>query len=139
MRRVGDRSAHLQIFHHRHAREDAAAFWCLGDLQLGDFVRRQLCDVAAFEQDMAFTGARRPENGHHQRRLTGAVGADQRNDLALIDFEIDSSERRDVAVIGFHPAHREHRMSLRVLHRRGHAYSRASASTCSTSSSATPR
>src|SRR4029079_1694772 len=139
MRRVGDRSAHLQILHHRHTRKDAAAFRGLRDLQLGEFVRRQACDVAAFEQDMAFAGARRSENGHHQRRLPGAVGADQCNDLALIDFEIDSSERRDVAVIGFHPSHREHRMSMRVLHRRGHAYSRASASTCSTSSSATPR
>jgi len=38
--------------------------------------------------------------GHHQRRLAGAVGADQRDDLAFVDDEIDALERGDGAVPG---------------------------------------
>ena len=34
--------AHLQVFQHRHAREDAAAFGRLRDAQPRDLVRRQL-------------------------------------------------------------------------------------------------
>jgi thiazolylpeptide-type bacteriocin precursor len=139
MRSVGHRCADLQVFHHGHAREDAAAFRRLRDVQLGDFMRRQLCNVAAFEQDETFAGSWRPENSHHQSRFAGAVGSNQRDDLALIDFEIDTFERRDVAVVGLHAAHREHRMFFRVLRVRDGAHSRTSASTCSTSSSATPK
>ena len=44
-------------------------------------------DVAALEHDAAFAGARPAENGHHQGGLAGAVGADQRDDLAREDLE----------------------------------------------------
>ena len=106
MYRVADRRAHLQIFEHRHAHEDAAAFRRLRDLQAGDLVGRQLGDVAAGERDAAFARARIAEDRHHQRRLAGAVRADQRDDLAVADFDVDALQRGDVAVIGLHARER---------------------------------
>ena len=47
---VGDGRAHLQVFQHAHAREDAPAFRRLRDAQPRDLVRRQCGDVAAVEQ-----------------------------------------------------------------------------------------
>ena len=55
----------------------------------------------------ALARARVAEDGHHQRRFAGAVGADHGDDLAVIDVEIDALERDDVAVIGLDAAHRE--------------------------------
>ena len=39
---VVEAGAHLQVFQHRHAREDAAAFRRLRDAHAGDLVRRHL-------------------------------------------------------------------------------------------------
>ena len=50
--------------------------------------------------DRAAAGARAAEDGHHQRRFAGAVGADQRDDLAFLDRHVDAVQRADVAVIG---------------------------------------
>ena len=84
-------------------------------LQPRDLVRRHLRDVAAGESDPAFAGARIAENRHHQRRFAGAVGTDQRHDLALADLEVDAPERGDVAVIGLHSAHGEERRVQRIV------------------------
>ena len=46
----------------------------------------------------AFARARIAADRHHQGRLAGAVRADQRDDLALADLEVDALERDDVAV-----------------------------------------
>ena len=48
---VGDQGAHLQILEHRHAREDAADFRRLRQLEAGDLMRRQIRDVLAGELD----------------------------------------------------------------------------------------
>ena len=42
MRGIAGGRAHLEVFHHRHAHEDAAAFRRLRDPQPRDLVRRQL-------------------------------------------------------------------------------------------------
>ena len=109
---VGHGGADLQILHHRHARKNAAAFRRLRDAELGDLVRRQAGDVAAGEADTAFAGARVAEHRHHQRRFAGAVGADQRDDLAFVDVDIDAFEGDDAAVIGFDAAQREQRFAV---------------------------
>ena len=85
----------------------------------------------AVEDDAALARARIAEDRHHQRRLAGAVGADQGDDLALVDVEVDALERHDVAVEGLDAAHGRRE-------RRG-GHSPTSASTVSTSSSSTPR
>ena len=81
---VGHSCADLQVLHHRHARKHAAALGRLRDAELGDLVGRQRGDLAAGETDAALAGARTAEHRHHQGRFAGAVGADQRNDLAFI-------------------------------------------------------
>src|SRR5690606_26393387 len=62
-------------------------------------------------------GARLAADGHHQRRLAGAVGADQRDDLAAVDVDVDAAQRDDLAVIGLDPAHGQQRAPRRVAHR----------------------
>src|ERR1700747_3298900 len=72
-------------------------------------MRGQPCDVAAGEGDAALAGARIAENRHHQGRLAGAVGADERYDLALADVDVDAPEGGDMAVISLYSAHAEER------------------------------
>ena len=45
----------------------------------------------------------RPMIDLQQGRLAGAVGADQRHDLARSDLEIDAVERLEIAVAGDQP------------------------------------
>ena len=79
---IFDGRAHLQVFQDRHARKDATAFGRLRDAEPRDLVGRHLRDVAAVEQDLPRAGAWLAEDRHHQRRLAGAVGADQGDDFA---------------------------------------------------------
>ena len=41
MSQAVDLGAHLQVFEHRHAREDATAFGGLGNAEAGDLMGRQ--------------------------------------------------------------------------------------------------
>ena len=95
---LGDDRAHLQVFQHRHAGKDAAPFGRVGELQARDAVRLQMRNVVTVEGDRAGPRARLAADGHHQSRFAGAVGADQRDDLAFVDVEIDAFERPDPAV-----------------------------------------
>ena len=90
--------AHLQVLEHGHAREDAPPFRGLGDRQARDLVGRHLGDVPPRIGDRALARARVAEDRHHQGRLAGAVGADQRDDLALVDIHVDALQGDDVAV-----------------------------------------
>jgi hypothetical protein len=68
---------------------------------------RHVGDVAAVELDPAGTGARLAEDRHHQGRFAGAIGADQGDDLAVIDGKIDALQRLDLAVSGAQGPDRE--------------------------------
>jgi hypothetical protein len=104
MLRVSHRGAHLQILQHRHAHEDAAAFRRLRYVEPCDLVGRQMGDVAAGKGDVSLAGARIAEDRHHQCGLAGAIGADQRYDLAVRDIEVDAPQCGDMAVIGLDAA-----------------------------------
>ena len=65
-----------------------------------------MSDVAAVEDDLAVARARIAADRHHQGGFAGAIGADQRDDLAGIDLDVYAFERLDVTVIGGHSAHR---------------------------------
>src|SRR6185437_178304 len=105
---IADRGAHLEILEHGHAREDAASFGLVRDAAAHDEMRRQSGDVAALEDDAAGAGARLAADRHEQRRLAGAVGADEADDLTLIDREIDAFQRLDIAVGGVQPRYGKH-------------------------------
>src|SRR5215475_14528864 len=96
-----------------------------------DLMRRQMRDVTAGKGDRAFAATRIAADCHHQGGLAGAVGADQRDDLALMDVDIDALERHDAAVEGLYAAHTQKR--------NGRAHNPTSAWTLTTSWSATPR
>ncbi len=61
-------------------------------------MRRQPGDVLAAETDRA--GARNQHAGDRPQRgrFAGAVGADQRDDLAFVDLERDAAADRDLAI-----------------------------------------
>ncbi len=81
------------------------------------------------EGDAAGAGARAAEDAHHQRGLAGAVGPDQRHDLARAHLDADAMQHRELAVAGSD--------LLDAEARRGH--SATSRSTSGIFSSGTPR
>ena len=80
---VVDHAHGLKTFHHLEGAADAA------HAALG---RRQFCHVLAIEPDRALRRRQHARDQVEQRRLAGAVGADQTDDLAAPD------RNRDVAV-----------------------------------------
>jgi hypothetical protein len=79
-----------------------------------DLEHRQAGDVLAVEQDAAGGAQRRAAHGHQQRGLAGAVGADQRHDLAGLDLEVDAAQRLDAPVAGEQALDRQHQPFLLV-------------------------
>src|SRR5262249_60391247 len=57
-------------------------------------------DILAPQPDLAALGADEPREHPERRRLARAVGADQRDDLAVADLEGDALERPDLTVTG---------------------------------------
>ena len=78
--------------------EQAPAFGDDGDAGLAEAVRRELRDVAALEDDPAAARALDAGDGVDERRLAGAVRADDAEQLAGADVERHAPERRRRAV-----------------------------------------
>ena len=129
MSRAINLGAHLEIFQHRHAPEDAPPFRRLRDPEARDRVCFEPRDVLAGEADRSLSRPRIAADGHHQRRLAGAIGTDQRHDLAFRDLDIDTLQRHDAAVVALDAADAE----------KGRAHGSSPRSTAATSSSSTPR
>ena len=68
---------------HGERREHAVAAGHLHDAERGDLVRRGVGDLAPVEDHRAVVGLDHARDGLQQRRLAGAVRAEQRDDLAL--------------------------------------------------------
>src|SRR5580704_12934871 len=100
--------AHLEVLLDRHHREDPTTFGYVADAQGGELVRLDLGDVIALEGHRA--AHRGAMAGEHppRRRLPGAVSAEQRDDLALLDRERDAVERLDGPVAHDRVADFEH-------------------------------
>ena len=103
-----------QVVLHAQVGEDPLAAGHLGDAEPGDLVGRQVGDVAAVEDDGAVIGLDHPADGPQQRRLAGAVGAEQRHDLALADLDLHVGEHGDAVVADAELAHREQRQPAGV-------------------------
>ncbi len=101
-------AAELEIVAHREIGEDAAAFRHLDQAGFDDPLGRFASDVAALETDRA---AERPVDAADivvERRLAGAVAAQQRHDLARTDREVDAAQDLDRAVTSAQTADLKH-------------------------------
>ncbi|MNR09056.1 hypothetical protein D3C85_1252440 [compost metagenome] len=90
--------AQAQVLLHRLAREHARAFGNHGDPLRHELVRRRARDVAPFEDDAAFLGLDRPDDGQQGARFARAVGAQQCRDLPRPDFQRNTPHRLHAAV-----------------------------------------
>ena len=89
--------------------EDPLAAGDLGDAEAGDLVGRQVGDVASVEDDGAVIGLDHPADGPEQRRLAGAVGADEGDDLSLADLDGHVGQHGDPVVADAELAHGQER------------------------------
>src|SRR5437763_13302234 len=87
--------AHQQVLEHAHPREETSALRRLRDPTLDDVVCRRARDVAALEANPPAAGVVEAVDRAQRRRLTRAVGPDQRHDLALANVDRDALERLD--------------------------------------------
>ncbi|MNT48226.1 hypothetical protein D3C72_1849950 [compost metagenome] len=97
---VGKETAHRQVLLHRHAREYPPAFRHDRHRFAHDARRLPLGNVLIEKGDAAFAGAGFTAQRAEQRGFTGAVSADQRNYLALLNVQADLMQRLDFAVMG---------------------------------------
>ena len=98
-----------QVVLHAQVGEDPLAAGHLSHAEAGDLVGRPVGDVAPVEDDGAVVGLDHPTDGPQERRLAGAVGADEGHDLSLADFDGDVGQDDDTVVADIELAHREER------------------------------
>src|SRR5690606_4507325 len=123
---AGEEAAHHQVLGHRQVLEDPAPFRRDGDAAAHDVVGVLVRDVLALERDGALARARVAADRHQQRGLAGAVGADQGDDLALVDLDRYAIERLDGAIVGMDVVQLQHHSSPRYA-----LMTRSSLRTCS--------
>ena len=84
---------------HRHAAEDPPALRRLGDAAPHDLDASASCVMSSPScMIVPVARARIAADRHHQGGFAGAVGADQRDDLALLHRQVDAAQRLDRAV-----------------------------------------
>ena len=90
--------AHLQVLQHRQVGEHTAALRRLGDARLQYLVDGPAQQLLVVIGDGAAVGLHQTGDGAQGGGLTGAVGADQGDDLAVRHFQTDAAQRLDAAV-----------------------------------------
>jgi hypothetical protein len=103
--------ADQQIAQHGRILEQFDVLEGAGDAEFGDAEGRLLGDVLILEIDLARGRAVDPRDQVEDRTLAGAVGADDREDLALLHREADGIDRLQAAemqrqIFGAEIAHR---------------------------------
>src|SRR5262249_57507032 len=93
-----------------------------GNAARRDCVCGQVAGRRTVEQDRVAARAHRTGDAPEQRRLAGAVRADDGDGLTGGDLERDAEQRLEVAIEGVKRAHGEQRLR----HRRGTPYRRSS-------------
>ena len=120
--RLGARMlADEDVLQYRHVAEEAQVLERARDPALDDEVRRQTGDVLAEEQDVPAVGRVHAGDQVEERRLAGAVRADQGDDAAGLDAEVHVLDRGDAAEGLEQLLDLEHRRSGLELARGGHA------------------
>ena len=103
--------ADQQVAEHGRILEQFDVLEGAGDAEPGDAERRLLGDVLVLEVNPARGRGVDARDQVEDRALAGAVGADDRKDLALLDREIDGVDRLEAAemqreIFGAEIAHR---------------------------------
>src|SRR5207237_9990976 len=104
--RVG---AHLEVLEHRHLREDDAALRHIGEAAAQDEVGPHAGDLLAVEDHTALARAEEADDRLERRRLAGAVGPDNADNLARVHLERDILQDVHLAVAGGEPVRDEQR------------------------------
>ena len=84
--------------------EDARILREVAHAGTGAEVHRQPRDVVAVEHDVAAVGVDQADRHPEARRLAGAVGPEQADDLAPLDLVVDAVDDLAAAVPLFQPA-----------------------------------
>jgi hypothetical protein len=117
-------SAHRQVFLDRQRAEHAAALGNHRQTLAHQLERRLAGDVFAVVDDLSRLDRLQPGDALKRRRLAGAIGADQTDELALTHDQVDALDRMNAAVGDFQLVELEQR-------RRGHQWASL---TCSVTS-----
>jgi len=88
----------------------------MGEAGLRDVARALPREVLAGENHRPRHPAQEARDGAQQRRLAGAVGTEQRDDLTGADGEIDAVQHADLAIAGGEPTQGEEGLSRRDRH-----------------------
>ena len=96
-----------QVLADRQRSEHALAARHLADAQRGDLVGRRVGDVAAVEHDRTAVRLDHTADRLQQRALAGAVGAEQGDDLAFFDVDVDTEQHLPAVVSGVDAAHQQ--------------------------------
>jgi hypothetical protein len=99
----------LEVVGDGEVREDAASLRHVRHAFAGDDVRLHAADVLAVERDLALARLEQARDRAERGGLARAVRADEGDDLALLDVEVDAVQRGDGAVADFEVADREDR------------------------------
>ena len=102
-------SAELEVLAHGEERKDVPALRHERDAEVGPRPRRKPREVAAAETDRTAARNERAGDGAQGRRLSGAVGADQCDDLALGDLEREVAAHHRFAIGELQPFRGEER------------------------------
>ncbi|MGX1297675.1 hypothetical protein AB7M75_007583 [Bradyrhizobium ottawaense] len=86
-------TADQEVGEHGRVLEQLDVLEGAGDAELGDVVRRLFGDILILEEDAARGRPVDPRDQVEDRALAGAVGTDNREDLALLDRERDRVDR----------------------------------------------
>ena len=86
------------VFPHRHGAENRGFLEGAHNAFAGHDMRCQIADALAPEQNLACAGLHKRGDQLEQRGLARAVGADDREDFALLDREADLVHRHQTAV-----------------------------------------
>ena len=90
--------AELEVFARGEERKDVAAFRHQRDAGKRALVRGEPRDVFAAEADRARARRQQSRDGAQGGRFSGAVRADQRDDLALVHLDRDAAADRQLAI-----------------------------------------
>jgi hypothetical protein len=92
-----DMPAQTDVIQYRHTAENLDFLKRPGNTKLGPFKRPECVDLSLFIEDIPFLRGIKSVNNIHHYRLAGAVGADDRMNLAFSDFQANAGQSTNLS------------------------------------------